>query len=147
MSIGRQRGLGKFEFAVVVALLGILAAVLLDRLVELERQAERLEVDLALRNLHIGLKLAVSEKVIRGEEARIGELLDANPLDWLGAAPAKLGAGETAPRWRYDPATHTLSYRPRQPAAFSGREELAWHLEPIRDAAGRTTGITIETLK
>lgn len=143
----RRRGLSKFEFAVVVALLGILAAVLLDRLGELERQAERLEVELALRNLRMGLTLAIGEKVIRGEEAKLGELLDEDPLKWLGVVPQELGAGETAPRWRYDPATHVLSYRPRQPTAFSGREALAWRLAPIRDAAGRTTGIGIEMLK
>jgi type II secretory pathway pseudopilin PulG len=143
----RQRGLSKFEFAVVVGLIGILAAVLLDRLNELEREAERLEVELALRNLRMGLRLAISEKVIRGEEAGIGALLDADPLEWLGAAPSKVGAGETAPRWRYDPATHTLHYRPRQPVAFADRDELAWRLAPIRDGAGRTTGIGIEPLK
>ncbi|NWG30299.1 MAG: hypothetical protein HXY29_02230 [Rhodocyclaceae bacterium] len=143
----RQRGLGKLEFAVVVALLGILAAVLLDRLNDLERQAERLEVEVALRNLRMGLRLAISEKVIRGEEAQIGELLDANPLAWLGAAPAKLGADGTAPLWRYDPATRTLRYLPRQKDAFAGREELAWRLAPILDPAGHTIGITVEALK
>lgn len=147
MSIQRQRGLGKFEFVVVVALIGILAAVLLDRLNELEREAERLEVELALRNLRLGLKLALSEKVIRGEEAHIAELLDADPLSWLGVAPVEVGAGKTAARWQYDAASRVLRYRPRQPEAFAGRAELAWRLAPIRDEAGRTLGITLETLK
>ncbi|WP_126443966.1 hypothetical protein [Sulfuricystis multivorans] len=143
----RQHGLSKLEFAVVVALFGILAAVLLDRLAEIERQAERLEVEIALRNLRIGLTLAIGEKVIRGEEASIGALLDADPLEWLGAAPSKVGGSETAPRWHYDPATHTLHYRPRQPAAFANRDKLAWRLTPIRDGAGRITSIGIEPLK
>ncbi|MFN3883209.1 MAG: hypothetical protein ACK4Q4_00445 [Rhodocyclaceae bacterium] len=142
----RQRGLSKFEFAIVMALIAILAAVLLDRLVELEREAERLEVELALRNLRTGLTLAIGQKAIRGEEAKIGELLGANVLEWLGVAPEKIGAGGTAPRWRYDPATHVLSYRPRQPAAFSGHEALAWRLAPIRDPVGGAT-ITIEPIE
>lgn len=143
----RQRGLGKFEFAIVAALLGILAAVLLDRLIDLERQAEQLEVELALRNLRIGLKLAIGEKVIRGEEAHIGALLEADPLALMGIATSKAVAGETAPPWRYDPASRMLIYHPRQPAAFDGREELCWRLVPLHDASGRTTGIAIETLK
>lgn len=147
MSRHRQRGLGRFEFAIVVALIGILAAVLLDRLIELEREAERLEVELGLRNLRMGLRLAISEKVIRGEEAQIGTLLEADPIAWLGAAPPRIGADDAAPRWRYDSATQTLGYRPRQPAAFAGREELAWRLVPVRDGSGRIIGITIEPLK
>jgi len=143
----RRQGFSKLEFAIVATLLGILAAMLLARLEALERQAEQLEVELALRNLRLGLRLAISEKVIRGEEAQIGALLEADPVEWLGLAPAKLGAGGTASRWHYDAATHVLSYRPRQPTAFGGQEELAWRLRAIRDASGRVTGISVETLK
>jgi len=146
-TFARQRGLSKFEFVVVAAVLGILAGLLLDRLVDLEREAERLEVELALRNLGLGLRLAISEKVIRGEEASIGTLLEADPLEWLGAAPTKVGASETAPRWHYDTSTHILSYRPRQPAAFDGQEELAWRLAARHDGSGRVVGLTIEALK
>ncbi len=139
----RQAGLSKFEFAVVVAIFGVLAALLLDRLVALEREGERLEVALTVRHIHTGLKLAIAERMMRGEEHRIAELGDASPLDFLDR---KVGAGETA-RWRYDPASRTLSYRPRQPEAFEGRTMLAWRYAVRSDEHGRTLGLRLEPLK
>lgn len=142
----RQRGLGKFEFAVVLCVFGVLAMLLLDRLVALERETERLEVALTVRHIHVGLKLAIGERIMRGEEARIAELLERDPLDFLGAA--KVGAGGTAPGgWSFDPADRTLYYRPRQPEAFEGRERLAWRLVGHADELGRTVGLRLEPLK
>ncbi len=168
----RQRGLSKFEFAVVLAIFGILATLLLDRLVALEHDTERLEVALTLRHIDIGLKLAIGERMMRGEEARIPELLDRNPLDFLGqqqvgAGPPqadtppvggsepglrarganKVGAGGTADRWAYDPASRILGYRPRQPEAFEGNTRLEWRFIGHIDELGRNVGLRLEPLK
>lgn len=143
----RQRGLSKFEFAVVLALLGILATLLLDRLIEVEREAERLEVALTLRHIDIGLKLAIGERLMRGGEGRIAALLDANPLDFLDGMKKKVGAGGTAGDWQYDPASRILVYWPRQPEAFAGRTQLAWRFTGHTDELGRTVGLRLEPLK
>ncbi|MEW6165270.1 MAG: prepilin-type N-terminal cleavage/methylation domain-containing protein [Pseudomonadota bacterium] len=142
----RQRGLGLFEFAVVLVIFGILATILLDRLVALEHETERLEVDLTLRHIHIGLKLAIGERIMRGEENRIPELLDADPLDFLDQQKVSVG-GTAAGSWRYEPGRRILHYRPRQPEAFDGRDMLAWHFTGYRDELGRTVGLRLETLK
>lgn len=141
-----QRGRGTLEFAVVLAVLAVLAALLLDRLVALERETERLEVALTVRHIHVGLKLAIGERLMRGEETRIPELLDRDPRDFLGAADAKVGPDGTA-RWSYDPAARLLAYRPRQPEAFDGRALLRWRYIGRRDALGRTVGLRLEPLK
>lgn len=141
----RQHGLGKLEFAVVLAIFGILATLLLSRLVALEHDTERLEVSLTLRHIQVGLKLAIGERMMRGEDARIPELLQRNPLDFL--AQQKVGAGETAGHWQYEPASHTLRYRPRQPEAFAGHTQLEWRYTSHVDELGRTVGLTIEPLK
>ncbi|MDX9994548.1 MAG: hypothetical protein RBS28_04420 [Rhodocyclaceae bacterium] len=141
----RQRGLSKFEFAVVLAIFGILATLLLDRLVALEHDTERLEVALTLRHIDIGLKLAIGERMMRGEEARIPELLQRNPLDFLDQQ--KIGAGGTAGGWQYDPASRILGYRPRQPAAFDGRTRLEWRFIGHIDELGRNVGLRLEPLK
>jgi hypothetical protein len=140
-----QRGLGKFEFAVVLIIIGILAGLLLNRVIELEEETERLEVELTLRHINIGLKLAIGEHLMQGNEARIAELLHRNPLDFLGDSE-KVGAGATA-AWRYEAQTRTLSYQPRQPAAFDGQTQLQWRFVGHRDELGRMVGLRLEALK
>lgn len=140
-----QRGLGKFEFAIVLAIFGILATLLLDRLVALEYETERIEVSLTLRHIDIGLKLAIGERMMRGEEARIPELLQRNPLDFLGQ-PIKVGAGGTAGSWEYEQSSRILGYRPRQPEAFAGQERLEWRFTGHVDELGRNVGLRLERL-
>lgn len=146
-----QRGRGKFEFLLVVTMFGILAAALLDRLVGVEQAAERTEVDLTLRNMRVGLQLAVGERLMRGQENRLAELVDANPVGFLGRIPSGY-RGETSDSdgpgtWRFDPASHILAYRPRQPGAFAGREELRWRMGTQQATrGGRIQGIRLESL-
>ena len=141
----RARGLGKFEFAVVLVIFGTLATLLLDRLVALERETERLEVDLTIRHIHVGLKLAIGERMMRNEEARIPELLQRNPLEFLDQQ--KVGAGGTAGGWHYDATRRILDYRPRQPEAFAGRTRLEWRFTGHIDEFGRNVGLRLEPLK
>jgi type II secretory pathway pseudopilin PulG len=138
----RQTGLSKFEFAVVLAIFGILAHILLDRLIALERAAERTEVALTVRNLQTGMQLAVGAKIVRGQEAEIRSLLEEDPRNFLGFA---VGAGGTA-RWSYDPARRVLAYAPRQPAAFGGQTQLRWHYAGRHDAHGRVVGLRIDAI-
>ncbi len=142
-----QRGIGKFEFALVVALIGVLAFLLLERLADVEREAERLEVDLTIRNIRIGLQLAIGERIMHGEEDRMAELLDMSPVRFLGRVPAHYTEGpvpETKPgSWRYDPANRLLEYRPRQPEAFDGRTLLRWRLASVSERGGRVTGLSL----
>jgi hypothetical protein len=146
--VKRQRGRGTLEFAVVLAVFAVLAALLLDRLIELERDTERLEVALTVRHIHVGLKLAIGERLMRGEEARIPELLDRDPREFLGEADAKVGAGGTAAgSWHYAPQERLLSYRPRQPEAFDGNERLAWRFVGHADELGRVVGLRLVPLK
>lgn len=141
----RQAGLSKFEFAVVLAIIGVLAHLLLDRLAAVERETERLAVDLTVRHIDIGLKLAIGERIMRGEEDRIAALLDDNPLHFLGTQ--KVGAGRTAAEsWHYDAASRVLTYRPRQPEAFGGSTQLDWRFTGHTDEIGRTVGLRLEPL-
>ncbi|MDO8959238.1 MAG: hypothetical protein Q7U85_05850 [Rhodocyclaceae bacterium] len=153
----RQTGFSKFEFAVVLAIFGVLATLLLDRLVALEQATERLEVELTVRHINTGIKLAVSERIMRGEEARIAKLVDANPLEFLSpnvgagemAQPdaANMGTAPTLAGWHYATDSRTLSYRPRQREAFNGREHLAWRYISHTDERGRSAGLRLEPLK
>ena len=127
----------------MLVVFSILAHLLFTRLIALEHDTERLEVDLMVRNINIGLKLAIGEHLMRGEEPRIAALVAANPLDFLGQ---KVDAGGTASRWQFNPNDRTLRYRPHQPEAFEGQVELRWKMVGHRDDLGRTVGLKIEGL-
>lgn len=131
-----QSGVSKFEFALVVAIIGILGGLLMHRLTEVEAAAERLQVDLTVRHMRVGLALAIGERLMQGREDSLAELLERNPAEFLG------GVG-LADGWRYDPSARRLSYRPRQPEAFEGREELQWRLTAAGRADGRVMGLRL----
>ena len=145
----KHRGRSKLEFLVIVALFGILAAALLDRLTGIEQAAERTEIELTVRNMRVGLQRAIGERLMRGEEHRLAELVDANPVGFLGWLPQGYRGEAAAPggpgTWRFDPATHALAYRPRQPEAFGGRTELRWKLASQGSVGGRIAGMRLES--
>lgn len=149
----RQAGFSKFEFAVVLAIFGVLATLLLNRLVALEHTTEKQAVELTVRHINTGIKLAVGDAIMRGEEARIAGLINENPLNFLDQ---KVGSGETAQPdaastetapdvrgWHYHPATRVLSYHPRQLEAFGNQEKLAWRLQGHTDEIGRAVGLRL----
>lgn len=144
-----SRGVGKLEFLVLVAVIGIAAQILLERLEGLELETERTEVDLTIRNIGIGIRLAVGEKLMRGQEDRLPELLQANPIAFLGRVPRDYGGegsdGGGPGSWHYDPDRRQLVYRPRQPEAFGGRDELRWQTRSQGKLAGRIAGIRLES--
>lgn len=142
-----QRGIGKFEFVIVVIIIGVVSLLLAERLNHIEMEAERTEVDLTIRNIRVGIQLAVGEHVMHGEDARIAEIAeiaDASPVDFLGYLPrgfrAEASYPEAAGEWAYNIPRRELAYRPRLPKAFDGREELRWRYERRLAADGRSLG-------
>ena len=148
--MGRQRGRSKFEFLLGIVIFGVLASMLLARLIGIEEEAARTEIELTVRNMRVGLQLAVGERLMRGQEDRLVELLAADPAQFLGWQPPGYAQGNgnaAAPgSWRFDPAMRELAYRPRQPAAFDGRDLLKWRVAAQGVIGGRIVGIRLETL-
>jgi type II secretory pathway pseudopilin PulG len=145
----RQRGANKFEFAVTVAIFGVLATALLTRLDTIQAEAERTEVDLTVRNIRVGIQLAIGERIMRGEEYRISEVAAASPIDFLGRRPRGFTEGrvaETAGQWAYDPVRRELSYLPRLPQAFADARELRWRYLARADASGKVIGVSLVVL-
>jgi type II secretory pathway pseudopilin PulG len=141
-----QRGASKFEFAVTVAIFGVLAVALLVRLNAIQAEAERTEVDLTVRNIRVGIQLAIGERIMRGDEGRIIEVVEANPIDFLGHKPRGFSAGRTAEvagQWAYDPIRRELSYVPRLPEAFADARELRWRYVARLDLSGKAVGASL----
>lgn len=145
-----QLGASKFEFSLVVIIVGILATALLARLHAIEAEAERTEVNLTVRNIRVGIQLAAGERIMRGEENRLGEVARASPLDFLGHRPRGFNAEARVPmapgQWAYDPVRHELAYQPRLPAAFNDAAELRWRYMARFDASGRAIGAKLVAL-
>lgn len=138
-----SHGFSKLEFAVAVAVLGLLAPVLLLRLNAIQTEAERTEVDITVRNIRAGIRMAESERILRGEENRIIEIVQANPIDFLARSPdgtAGASVADPSAQWNFDAARRELVYRPRSPDAFGGATELRWRYVARVDSAGRTIG-------
>ena len=141
--MSRPRGFNKFEFSVIVAVFGILAAALAVRLIALQAEAERTEVDLTVQNIRTGIEQAVAEYVMRGEEQRIIEISQASPIDFLQIPPdgtAAASVANSSAQWAFDPVRRELIYRPRSPEAFAGATELRWRYIARTDSSGRTIG-------
>ncbi|MCK9381253.1 MAG: hypothetical protein M0P95_09335 [Sulfuritalea sp.] len=142
----RQRGANKFEFAITVAIFGVLATALLVRLDTIQAEAERAEVNLTVRNIRVGIQLAIGERIMRGEEDRINEVAEASPVDFLGHRPRGFTEGRVAQssgQWAYDPVRRELSYLPRLPGAFADARELRWRYVARVDASGKTVGASL----
>jgi hypothetical protein len=146
MDIRRQRGISRVGFATIVALAAALGFVLN----ETQATIEEARVNIIVRNMRTGLQVAIGEHLIRGEDNRLGELLAANPLEFLRKVPEGY-VGETAVpdgagTWRFDPTARRLEYRPRHPGAFDGRRELRWRLLAVGTVAGRPVGLRLEAM-
>ena len=141
-----QRGASKFEFAITVAIFGVLAVALMARLNVIQEDAERTEVDLTVRNIRVGIQLAIGERIMRGEESRIGEVAAASPVEFLGHRPRGFSDSSTPQgpgQWSYDPVRRELAYLPRLPRAFADATELRWRYIARNDSSGRTVGVSL----
>ena len=142
----RQRGFTKLEFAIVVAIFGVLASALMVRINAIQVEAERTEVDLTIRNMRVGIQLAISERIMQGEEARIHEVAQASPVDFVGHRPRDFNPGsfpEVPGQWAYDSVRRELAYVPRLPEAFDGATELRWSYIARVNSFGQTVGASL----
>lgn len=146
----RQRGANKFEFAITVAIFGVLAMALMARLNAIHEEAERTEVALTVRNIRVGIQLAIGERIMHGEEARIAEVAQTSPIDFAvdlgGDRPRSFSSGrfpEAPGQWAYDSSSRELAYLPRLPRAFADATELRWRYVARVDSSGRTVGVSL----
>lgn len=126
---------------------GVLRATLVAR-----DEAERLAVELTIRNMRTGMQLAMGEAIMQQREAEVAGWTGVNPVRWLGTLPANyVGAcavGESGVGrgvWCFDAAERVITYTPVRRGRISRHdgtssspaacERLAWQV--IRPATGR----------
>lgn len=141
----RQDGASKFELSVVVAIIGLIALVGLDRFREVQELAEKTLVESTIRNMQSELLLALAGRIIGGQENRIAEMIGSNPVNWMEAPPGGY-VGEVASlpellapgAWCFDATRKELVYRARQDRNLTlaaGEVLLRWRIEPAGQPA------------
>jgi general secretion pathway protein G len=113
-----QRGAGRLEFAVVVAVLGVLLAVFLHRVQFYQAEAERAAVQQVVAQLRTALAVKAGERYLRGNVRPLAVLVGENPMGWLQRPPPNYAgeideseAARAEPgHWYFDRSARTLMY-------------------------------------
>ena len=140
MRSAKMRGITLLEVVVVIALIAILIGLLLDRVVPLLGQAERVAYLHTKRQLESALLLEAAERVVRGESGSLPALAGGNPMDLLLEPPGNyLGRIEGVSRkppprsWSYDPGSGALVYWPGPHARFDPQDGPQDRIELVVD--------------
>lgn len=142
----------------------VLSLWLLAALQEAQERAERLAVELTLRNIRTGMQLAMGEALMHQRESDIANWVGSNPVRWLGSPPeGYLGECSVIEAralpvgaWCFERERRELAYRPRNAdhlsisAMADGRplEQLRWHVVRTaeRNASGGFVGLRVENI-
>lgn len=154
----KQRGGSLLELAVVGIVLGVLAFVLLQRLLRYQELAEKTVMETTVVNMRSGLRLKVAELTMRQRTDEIRHLVGQNPIDWLESPPPNyLGEIDDPARnplppgsWYYDKTSHELVYLPDRnrhlrPAA-DGRKIIRFHVTSTIQQAGKANGEALQSV-
>ena len=142
---GRCEGFTLLEFGVAAIILGVVAAVLLDRLRYYQEAAEKAHMEYTVATLKSALRLHVSTLMVEGRMGECAKLARQNPVDWLQQKPADYsGEFDGAPPdsappggWYYDRVQRELVYRVRLGRHFvpgkDGRRQVRFRVAVVYD--------------
>ena len=123
--VNRQRNY--LQSALYVAIVGVLAAVLLERLLTYAEVAEKAAMEATVSRLHAALYAKLAYLALRGEYQAIEALSDQSPFvtadvrssNYLGEFDGVPPEGAEAGKWLYDRVRRELVYVPNLKRYFS----------------------------
>jgi general secretion pathway protein G len=126
-----RRGFTLFELIAVICLIGIFAAIALERLTRYQELAEKTAMEQTAAVLRSALALRAASYLLAGRLAQAPELAEQNPMEWLAERPGNYvgelydpAEAEVSPgSWFFDRKTRELVYRPRMTRFFHPRAE------------------------
>lgn len=112
------RNLVLFEVLAVTVAIGIIAAVLLNRLSYYQEAAEKANMELVISSIQSALRIRIATMMIEGRAGQYSTLAQHNPMDLLeqkpanyaGLSPSRLNPETLAGTWVFDPESRTLIY-------------------------------------
>jgi hypothetical protein len=161
-SLGYYAASHWFQGAVLLVVLALIVSGLMSALNDASERAEKQGVELTIRNMRTGLKLAMGEVMMQQREGEMAAWVGSNPVRWLGSPPAgyrgECSAEEsrnfTGGEWCFEGGRRELLYRPHRPdhlhplPAGSGHQcsHLSWRVAraPESVASGGFVGLRLE---
>jgi prepilin-type N-terminal cleavage/methylation domain-containing protein len=151
---GAGRGFTLLELVVVIAVVGVLAWLLLERLLVYREAAERAAMEHTVGSVQSALTLQFSRAMVLGRGAEA--LGTENPVNWLAKPPDTYvgelydpAPGQVEPgKWYFDTRTRQLVYSVKFGEHFrapSGRKEARFRVRLVTSAErDRVVGAVIE---
>ena len=123
----RVSGFSLIEFVVVLVVIGIISAVLLDRIKFYQEQAEKTTMEATAAAIQAAMHLRLAGYLAEGKNGEeIERLTNQNPIEWLARKPENYvgvfdrtaAADVPEGNWYFDLSDRTLVYRVRYGRAF-----------------------------
>ena len=136
--------------AVFLVVVGALSYAIVQAVNEARDEAERLVVDLTIRNMRTGMQLAIGEAIMLQRVREVPGWAGENPVGWLGTPPTGyVGAcrnqdpGKMVQRvWCFDKARRILVYYPGSADRLAGSlgrgepcSQLVWRVMSVASDA------------
>jgi prepilin-type N-terminal cleavage/methylation domain-containing protein len=117
--LNRQQGFSLFELVVVVLLVGVFMSFALDRMLQIQIDAERVSVQHVIASLKSAVSLQAAEMVVNKGINSIKTLENTNPMNYLQELPYNYLATKNdrqashypVASWYYDPEQNILIYK------------------------------------
>ena len=112
------------RWSVFVVAITVFSVWLLTALRQMQTMGEKTMVELTVRNISTGLKVAMSEAVIEQRGGEIAAWVGTNPVRWLVAPPlgyigeCRRGDEYAVGAWCFESVSGDLVYRPRNPTGL-----------------------------
>jgi prepilin-type N-terminal cleavage/methylation domain-containing protein len=154
----RSRGFALIELMLVVIIVGMLATVVLDRMLYYQERAEKAVMDATLAAIKMGLQVRLAELIITNRQAAVAQLERDNPMLWLDEPPSTYRGEYRSPaetgNWYFAADARQLVYVPNKTSYLQWNQadsrELRFQVrlryDDIETVAGKVrapTGIAI----
>jgi hypothetical protein len=152
----RQRN--RLQSALYVVIVGVLASVLLERLLTYAEAAEKAAMEATVSRVRTGLYARVALLALRGDQAAVEALSEQNPFlaadvsspNYLGEVDLLPVAGAKGGKWVYDRTRREIVYVPNLSRHFfpaAGAQALPaarFRVELERASGGGYTGVALQ---
>lgn len=127
----KQRGFTLFELVTIIAIIGVLITVLLNRLYYYQEMAEKTVMEMTVMNMRSGLRLRIADLKMQSRMNEMEQLVQENPINWLETLPTNYRGELTGTQqhdlapgnWYFDTGRQELVYVVQHDRFFEANED------------------------